>query len=105
MCVVSASESAPSVLLPPPTLSTTLLSALPTLVVIKKKLPLKALGERADVTPEEFWWCRPSVWIVECVWEGSKCTSADMLFVEKGASPLTPFFFFFCFAQQLIGSA
>lgn len=69
------------------------------LLIVIKKFALKAQGERAAVTLEEFWWCRPSVWIVECVWEGSKCTSADMLFVEKGASPLTPF------SQQLIGSA
>lgn len=50
------------------------------------------------MTLEEFWWCRPSGW----VWEGSKCSGADMLFVEKGASPLT---YFFSLLQQLIGSA
>lgn len=44
------------------------------------------------MTLEEFWWCRPSVWIVGCIWEGSKCSGADMLFIEKEASPLTHFF-------------
>lgn len=46
----------------------------------------------ATVTPKESSWCRPSVWIVECVWEGSKCTSDDMIFIEEGDSPLNSFF-------------
>jgi len=53
-------------------------------------LPLKAPA----VKPAGPWRCRPSVCIVECVCEGSKCTGDDMLFVGKGASPLTPFFSF-----------
>lgn len=59
------------------------------LLLLKNK---KKNSEWAAVTLEEFWWCRPSLWIVDCVWEGSKCSCADMLFVEKGASPFTHFF-------------
>lgn len=47
--------------------------------------------------------CRPSVWIAACVWEGSKCTGSDMLFVDERASPLTPFFFLMGSAWVSIG--
>lgn len=111
MCVVSASQSSPraaSVTAPPPTAAAaaaaSLLSGLPTIGVIVKtiintKNP-KKLWARADMTLEESWWCRPSVWIVPSVYgkgQSAPALTCFFFFVESGASPLTsspPFFSF-----------
>lgn len=84
------------------TTTASFISGLPTIgVIIKtinKKNP-KKLWARADMTLEESWRCRPSVWIVPSVYgkgQSAPALTCFFSFVESGASPLTP-------PQQLIG--